>query len=66
LYKGNDLNYGCIDTDEQTVAIVQKILFMVADALERNPMEVAATMEGALDWQRSNGASKNFRFDDPS
>jgi hypothetical protein len=39
---------------------------MVPDALERSPIEVAATMEGALDWLRSYGPSKNFRFDYPS
>jgi hypothetical protein len=45
--------------DEQTVATVQKILSIVPVAIE-----VAASMEGAPDWIRSNGASKNFCFDD--
>jgi hypothetical protein len=52
--------------DEQTIAAVQTILSMVPVALERNPIEVAAKLDGALDWPRSNGANKNFRFDDPS
>jgi hypothetical protein len=64
--RNNDVNYGCLDMDEQTVATAQKILSMVPFALERNPMEMAVTMEGALDWLSSNGASMNFRIDDPS
>jgi hypothetical protein len=63
--RNNVLNYNSLDIDEQTDATVQKILSTVPDALERIPIEVAATMEGRFDWLR-NGASKNFRFDDPS
>jgi hypothetical protein len=64
--RSNDLNYDSIDIDEQTDATVQKIMSMVPVALGRNRIEVAATMEGELEWLRSNGTSKSFRFDDPS
>jgi hypothetical protein len=59
-------NYDSLDKDEQTIATIQNILSMVQDALERNPIKLAATMEGALDWLRSNGASKIFCCDYPS
>jgi hypothetical protein len=46
--RNSDLNYVNLDIDEQTDATVQKILSTVPDALERNPIEMAATMEVRL------------------
>jgi hypothetical protein len=63
----NELNYDDPDRDDASARTMNKINSMVPGAMDKDPVEVAATMEAALVWLRaSDDASTTFHLDDGS
>jgi hypothetical protein len=65
--RSNELNYDDPDRDDASTRTMNKINSMVPGAMDKDPVEVAATMEAALVWLRaSDDTSTTFHLDDGS